>query len=217
MHQKYSNKRLGEGFAPAPEPKLTSLSKHSKTADSGLSRGFTLIELLVVIAILGILASIVVLNFQKGMEQSRDARRIQELYQISQSLQLYHATYEEYPENNDLDDPGCDFHGETWDSGNYAIIGDIFVKPIIDENFMGTMPQEWTDIEDAWGSSCIYRYTKMDDPCDGQCPGVYAILYGACEEQYCPVNERPTCCDGSSWEEGTGANDPYDIAIFLKE
>ncbi len=181
------------------------------------SRGFTLLELLVVMAILGILASIVVVNFRRGVEQARDSRRIQELYQISQSLQLYYAAYEEYPENSDLDDPDCDFYGETWDSGNYAISGDIFVKPIIDENFIGIMPQEWTDLKDAWGSSCVYRYVKMDDPCDGQCPGTYAILYGACEAGYCPVGERPACCDGSSWREGTGENDPYDIMIFLEE
>lgn len=177
-----------------------------------------MLELLIVIVIIGLLASVVYLTSMMGVKQSRDTRRIQELYQVAQSLQLYYSTYHEYPENDDLDDPGCNIHGVAWDGGNVAFgAGDDFVKPIKDEKFMGILPKEWTDVKDAWGSQCIYRYSKMENPCDGQCEGVYAILYGACESPNCPEGERPACCNGSSWGEGAGENDKYDISIFLQQ
>jgi len=179
--------------------------------------GFTIIELLVVIAIIGILASTVVVTSLKGMAQSRDARRIQELYQIVHGLQLYWATYERYPDGNDDNDTGCDIHGVRWDAGNALVNGadDPFVQPLLAEGFLNIAPKEWLNIIDPNGSQCIYRYARVENPCG--CDGWYAILYGVCESPYCPTGERPTCCDGSSWTEGTGANDPYDIAIFLKE
>lgn len=181
--------------------------------------GFTLIELLVVIAIMSTLASVVLVTSQRGMERSRDARRVQELYQVAQSLQLYLADHHEFPDVSDLDDPNCLLHDEIWDAGNIALgESDTFVKPLYDESFMGDIQiKEWRNITDAWGNSCIYRYSKIEDPCDGQCEGTYAILYASCEEDGCPRGERPSCCDGSSWLEGAGETDPYDIAIFLKE
>ncbi len=182
-------------------------------------KGFTLIELLVVIAIMSTLASVVLVTSQRGMGRSRDARRIQELYQLAQSLQLYLADHNEFPDVSDLNDPNCILHNTTWDAGNIALgESDPFVQPVFDANFMGNIQtKEWTDLTDAWGNSCIYRYAKVQDPCDGQCEGTYAILYAACEEDGCPRNERPTCCAGSSWLEGTGAVDDHDITIFLKQ
>ncbi|MDP2951276.1 MAG: type II secretion system protein [bacterium] len=183
------------------------------------SKGFTLIELLVVIAIISTLASVVLLTSQRGMGRSRDARRIQELYQLAQSLQLYLADHNEFPAVSDLNDPNCILHNTTWDAGNIALgESDPFVQPVFDANFMGNIQtKEWTPLTDGWGNSCIYRYAKVEDPCDGQCTGTYAILYAACEEDSCPRNERPACCNGSSWLEGTGEVDDRDITIFLKQ
>ncbi len=183
-----------------------------------LKKGFTLIELLVVISIIGLLAGTIVVTSQRGMEQSRDSRRIQELYQVAQSLQLYYTANGIYPDATDLNDPNCTIHGVVWDAGNLKLGNDDFIKPLIDENFMGNIEtKEWLNITDAFGSDCIYRYAKVEDPCDGNCSGTYAILYAACESNDCPVNERPVCCDGSSWQEGTGDNDEKDITIFLKQ
>ena len=180
-----------------------------------MKKGFTLIELLVVIGIMGILASVLFVTTQRGLDQSRDSRRIQELYQVAQSLQLYYTAYQQYPDVSDTD---CTIHGIDWDAGNMALGSDEFVKPVYDENFMGDIQvREWTDITDAFGSACIYRYSRVEDPCDGQCEGYYGILYAACESNICPRGERPSCCDGSTWGEGGGVNDDHDIAIFLKE
>jgi type II secretion system protein G len=51
--------------------------------------GFTLIELLVVIAIIGLLASIVLASLNGARRKSRDARRIADLKQIQNALELY--------------------------------------------------------------------------------------------------------------------------------
>ncbi len=175
--------------------------------------GFTLLELLIVIAIIGVLASAVLLVSRGGIDQSRDARRTQEVFQIMQGLNLYYATYGTYPDNTDTNDAGCDLHGIVWDKGNSQDPTDDFIKPLTDENFMTPTPREWKGTLQG----CTYRYAKVQNPCDSQCQGTYAILYAACEIDKCPVHERPSCCDGSSWTEGTGEADKSDIILFLKE
>ncbi len=52
--------------------------------------GFTLIELLVVIAIIGILASVVLASLNTARQKSRDARRIADVKQIQNALELYY-------------------------------------------------------------------------------------------------------------------------------
>ncbi len=175
-------------------------------------KGFTLLELLVVIAVIGILAGTIISTSIRGTLQARDTRRIQELYQIVHGLQLYYSTYGQYPDNTDSGDIDC---WGDWDAGNIVNgEADSFIKPLSDEEFLLVTPKEWRDIKDGGGSQCIYRYLRVTDPCCG-CSGTYAVLYGACEAGNCPVNERPTCC--TCWDEGAGDNDPYDIAIFLRE
>ena len=53
------------------------------------TRGFTLIELLVVIAIIGLLASIVLASLNSARKKSRDARRLADLKQLQNALELY--------------------------------------------------------------------------------------------------------------------------------
>lgn len=60
-------------------------------------RGFTLIELLVVIAIIGLLASIVLVSLNSARTKARDARRIADLGQIKNALELYMQDNKVYP------------------------------------------------------------------------------------------------------------------------
>ena len=62
-----------------------------------LSRGFTLIELLVVIAIIAILASIVLASLNSARVKSRDARRMADLKQVENALELYNNDNQSYP------------------------------------------------------------------------------------------------------------------------
>jgi prepilin-type N-terminal cleavage/methylation domain-containing protein len=68
-------------------------------------KGFTLIELLIVIAVIGILASAVLIGLGPVQRRGRDARRVSDLRQIQNALELYNTRYATYP-----DTPG-DFLG----------------------------------------------------------------------------------------------------------
>jgi len=61
------------------------------------SKGFTLIELLVVISIIGILASIFIVGLGGVREKARDTKRIADLRQVQNALELYYSKEEEYP------------------------------------------------------------------------------------------------------------------------
>ena len=201
------------GFTPLEVNGVWQEHKESKPLT-----GFTLLELLVVIAIIGILSSALVVNSIQGAARARDARRVQELYQIANALLQYYSINEEYPDNTDSGDIGC---WSNWDAGNIVNgEGDPFIKPLVDEGFLTFLPREWKDVRDPHNNSqCTYRYQRMTDPCGGDCEGTYAILYAACETKYCPINERPNCCTLSSSGDGEepGIHDRRDIAIFLKE
>lgn len=61
------------------------------------SRGFTLIELLVVIVIIGVLVSMVIINLNSVRVKSRDVRRVSDIRQIQQALELYNNENGGYP------------------------------------------------------------------------------------------------------------------------
>lgn len=60
--------------------------------------GFTLIELLVVIAVIGILSSLIVVNFNAARERARDVERKSDLDQMKKALRLYYNDNNEYPD-----------------------------------------------------------------------------------------------------------------------
>lgn len=72
-----------------PPPKLSTKTR----------AGFTLIELLVVIAIIGMLASLVLASLNSARARSRDARKQNDLRQISIALQLFFDTNKRMPNN----------------------------------------------------------------------------------------------------------------------
>jgi prepilin-type N-terminal cleavage/methylation domain-containing protein len=61
-------------------------------------KGFTLIELLIVIAVIGILASVILVGLGPIQKQGRDARRISDLRQIQNGLELYYNAKGNYPD-----------------------------------------------------------------------------------------------------------------------
>lgn len=61
-------------------------------------KGFTLIELLIVIAIIGLLASIVLVGFGSFRARGRDARRVADLRQTQNALELYYTQNNLYPD-----------------------------------------------------------------------------------------------------------------------
>lgn len=60
-------------------------------------KGFTLIELLVVIAIIGVLAAIILVSLNNARGKARDSRRISEVRQVQNALQLAYNDSNSYP------------------------------------------------------------------------------------------------------------------------
>jgi len=60
-------------------------------------RGFTLIEILVVITIIGILSSVVLVGLNTARKQGRDTRRVADLRQVQNGLELYFQKNGTYP------------------------------------------------------------------------------------------------------------------------
>lgn len=60
-------------------------------------RGFTLIELLIVIAIIGVLSTLLMVNFVGIRQRARDAQRKSDLRQIQSALEMYRSDVGSYP------------------------------------------------------------------------------------------------------------------------
>ncbi len=66
-------------------------------------KGFTLIEILIVVAIIGILSSIVLVGLGSFRSRGRDARRVADLREVQNALELYYAKTGAYPVGNNVD------------------------------------------------------------------------------------------------------------------
>lgn len=67
-----------------------------------MKKGFTLVELLVVVAIIGLLAGIATVSVNSVRSKARDARRVADIKQIQNALELYYSGSGTYP------NPGAD-------------------------------------------------------------------------------------------------------------
>lgn len=65
-----------------------------------VQQGFTIIELLIVIAIIGILAGLVLNNFQGAQAKARDVQRKADINSINAKLEEYYNTNNGYPDGN---------------------------------------------------------------------------------------------------------------------
>ena len=66
--------------------------KHLKS-----TRGFTLIEMLIVITIIAVLASMILVGMGGARVRARDTRRIADLHNVQNGLELYFSTNGHYP------------------------------------------------------------------------------------------------------------------------
>jgi len=89
------------------------------------NKGFTLIELLVVISIIGILATLLIANFNSSRARARDAQRKSDLRNIQTALRLYYNDFNKYPESTNSVINGCGGSGTsacTW-GGSFSVTG----------------------------------------------------------------------------------------------
>ncbi len=95
------------------------------------ARGFTLIELLVVIGIIGILASTVTASIAPAREKARDAKRMQDLNQIRNAIELYYENNGSYPQFRAYTDAtNCGFNWCSLETALDPYITDLPRDPV---------------------------------------------------------------------------------------
>ncbi|HUV43041.1 MAG TPA: type II secretion system protein [Patescibacteria group bacterium] len=98
-------------------------------------KGFTLIELLVVVSIIGVLAALVMVNFNSARARARDVQRKSDLDQVKKALRLYYNDYDGYPEASGDQIVACEgTESKTFDWGSQFACGDMV--------YMKTLPED---------------------------------------------------------------------------
>ena len=86
------------GFTSANEERRKSLLVwRLSAAEAKAVPAFTLIELMVVVAVIGFIASIIMAGLTSAQLDARDKRRIADVRQLENALQLYYTRYNTYP------------------------------------------------------------------------------------------------------------------------
>jgi type II secretion system protein G len=142
--------------------------------------GFTLVEILVAIAIIGILATVLLANFQGIRARARDAQRKRDLNEVRTALRLYYNDNQAYPNNNASGqiNEGCSTNPCSWGSG-------------VLEDYMEQLPNDPLS-----GQEYFYVRNNAGDSFD-----LYACLENTAGENIvtCPVAMQPTStCGGES-------------------
>jgi prepilin-type N-terminal cleavage/methylation domain-containing protein len=104
-------------------------------------KGFTLIEILIVVAIIAILASVVLVGLGPTQQAGRDARRISDLSEVQNGLELYYNKYGIYPGSaaGVAQSPGA-----TWAALGTAIVGaNVGVTTLPSDPSKGASYQYW--------------------------------------------------------------------------
>lgn len=63
-----------------------------------MKKGFTLVELLVVVAIIGLMAGIATVSVNSVRSKGRDAKRVADIKQIQNALELHYSDVGDYPD-----------------------------------------------------------------------------------------------------------------------
>ena len=145
------------------------ISKHEFRI--GFSNGFTLIELLVVISIIGVLATLVVANFNAARERARDAARKSDLRNIQTGLRLYYNDIGGYPaDGSNITITGCNAgagaavactYGQNW-----AFNGITYMKPL---PIASLASSGWGYRYDNTNSESYTLYACLENKSDQQC------------------------------------------------
>lgn len=116
--------------------------------------GFTLIEILVVIAIIGIILSILTVNFNEARKKSRDKARQSDLKSLQLAIESYRAQNGEYPA------AGCGAGGNVWVtpgsvSGGFDRSCSEYIAGLAPD-FIAALPND-PNMENDIGKGFMYR------------------------------------------------------------
>jgi len=111
-------------------------------------KGFTLIELLVVIAIIGLLSTLAVVALGSAREKARDSKRLADVKQVQNALELYYNDQNDYPTEATAVDLG--------DATNDCLHASGFVASGCADPYMGLVPSDP-------GTVTEYTYVSIAD------------------------------------------------------
>ncbi|MDP3880993.1 MAG: prepilin-type N-terminal cleavage/methylation domain-containing protein [bacterium] len=103
-----------------------------KTYNLKPNKGFTLIEILIVVGIIGILSSVILVGLNSSRSRARDSRRITDLRQTQQGLELYYTKSGEYPDTSSWANLQTELEGAS-----------IGVRKVPEETLTGHDPYEY--------------------------------------------------------------------------
>lgn len=126
-------------------------------------RGFTLLELLVVIAIIGLIATIAVAFLDNARAQARDTRRLADINNLRDALELY------YDENGNY--PCSELDRGTEPNGAPTFLPDL-LPDYLDRMIFDPINDDDQKLE--------YEYQSYKDEAGGEC-GQKAMLYWGVE------------------------------------
>lgn len=139
--------------------------------------GFTLIELLVVIAIIGILTSVLMVNFIGVRQRARDAQRKSQIKQIQSAFEVYRSDNGQYP---------C-FSGGCTESDANTI-----------DNLMSTLGSYLSDdIKDPLNTSSCPNYLVSST---GSKYTIYAVLENANDADATADKKAPAANAGTTYQ-----------------
>lgn len=108
-----------------------------------VKKGFTLIELLVVISIIGLLSSVVLASLNTAREKARDARRITDIRQVQNALEIYHSQFNAYPDFTNHAGLREDSCTNRLAQTGYPIAGwDSVLDELVNANIFSSLPRD---------------------------------------------------------------------------
>jgi type II secretory pathway pseudopilin PulG len=156
---------------------------------------FTLIELVVVVAIVGFIVSIILAGLTSAQLDARDKRRIADVRQLENALQLYYTRYNTYP---------------TEVSGANGNVSTNTIFQTVMAPFLSGFPSDPT----GPGNATYYYYYDGKHNCGGK---EYAVIFARQMDKAANVNYDiflNTTCEGILDGEGRGGGaESYNIIL----
>ncbi len=109
-----------------------------------IRQGFTLIELLVVIAIIGLLSTISIIALNQARSKARDSRRLADMHQLVNAMNMYYDQYDGYPPLTDADMTGLDLSADN-----------VFIPDLASAGLISS------DMKDPWNTPSPFYYMYM--------------------------------------------------------
>jgi general secretion pathway protein G len=164
-------------------------------------KGFTLIELLVVISIIGLLSTVAMTSLSGARKKANDTKRIAELKQLQNALELYYANHGSYPSTGSISttlcDPGC--VGMTSNSTTTA----NWIPNLVAEGYLSALPRDPSPKDRARNSSghgACYMYASN---------GTYFILSAWATAETGPISTGSPFYSRAGFRESTITSQYY--------